>query len=249
MSVEDIVGSVKDLILSLFKKKDKSDDQKNKKLKSPTREMGEAVIIALVLAIIIRAFVVEPFKIPTGSMKDTLIEGDHLMVNKMSYGFQMPSPAIIQVMGVKMPFFETQLKTWWSAIERGDVVVFRAPEDRYTNYIKRVIGLPGETIEVRDKVVYINGEPLEDEPYKVFKGPKYGPSTIQNGRIMAPFTVPEGHVFCMGDNRDYSYDSRFWGPVPIADIKGRAFMLYFSRDPERTFPRGMKFDRFFDLIR
>lgn len=241
MSFNQQIDGLKEKLRSILKKE--------KSLKSPTREMVEAVVIALVLAIIIRAFVIEPFKIPTGSMKDTLIEGDHLMVNKLSYGFQMPSPAIIKVLGLKVPFFETQLKTWWSQIERGDVVVFRAPMDRHTNYIKRVIGLPGETIEVRDKVVYVDGKPLDLEPYKVFKGSIYDPATIANGRMMAPYTVPEGHVFCMGDNRDYSYDSRFWGPVPISDIKGRAFMLYFSRDPKRTFPAGMRFDRFFDIIK
>lgn len=252
MSIQNVVGAVKISFLKLFGKKDREDNtskENTKVRKSSTREMVEAILIALVLAIVIRAFVIEPFKIPTGSMRMTLIEGDHLMVNKMSYGFQMPRPAMIKLMGFKVPFLETQLKTWWGEIKRGDVVVFRAPMDRYTNYIKRIIAISGDTIEVKNKVVYINGESQGKESYTQFTNTLNFGHDSDASSNMAPYTVPEGHVFCMGDNRDNSYDSRYWGPVPINDIKGKAFIVYFSRDPELMFPTGMRFDRFFDSIR
>ncbi len=220
------------------------------------RETFEAITIAIVLALIIRTFVVQAFKIPSSSMEDTLLIGDHILVSKFSYGVQVPRPAMIKFFGVWIPFFETQLKRTWGDIEHGDVIVFRWPGDRAAvrkpggveflpasgvkearskDYIKRVVGLPGDTVEVIDRQILVNGNPWED-PYGVHKGATFGDSNKSYN--FGPYAVPEGHVFVMGDNRERSYDSRFWGPVPIADIKGRAFTIYWSWNGEDRWLRS-----------
>ena len=176
--------------------------------KSTFREYVEAFGTALLLAFFIRTFVVQAFKIPSGSMLPTLQIGDHLLVNKLAYGIRIPvvGKRILQV-------FKPQ---------RDDVIVFLYPLDRSKDYIKRVKAIAGETVEVRDKQVYINGKKIDD-PY-AFHDPRGRGSHNDFG----PFTVPDGHVFVMGDNRENSSDSRFWGPVPIGDIQGKAFIIYFS---------------------
>ncbi len=200
--------------------------RETKSKKQHFREIVEAIVIALILALFIRTFVIQAFKIPSGSMEDTLLVGDHIIVSKFSYGVQVPKPAMIKVLGSTVPFFETRLVNAWGGIERGDIVVFRFPGDRSKDYIKRVIGLPGDTVELREKVIHVNGEKWED-PYGVNKGGLYGEFSERNVNF-GPYTVPEGNVFVMGDNRDRSYDSRYWGPVPVKDIKGRAFVIYWS---------------------
>lgn len=212
--------------------------QEQQKKKRHVKETVEAVVIALVLALIIRAFVIQAFKIPSGSMEDTLLVGDHLIVSKFSYGLQVPKPAMIRVLGMRLPFFQTSLARTWGEIERGDVVVFRWPGDRSKDYIKRVIALPGETVRVAGRDIYINGKRWDD-PYGHFK-----PSRTLL-RDFGPYTVPEGHVFVMGDNRNNSSDSRVWGPAPIKDIKGKAFMIYWSWDGEHNWVR---FGRIGDVI-
>lgn len=200
--------------------------QKEGGKKHHVREITEAVVIALLLALLIRTFVIQAFKIPSGSMEDTLLIGDHIIVSKFSYGLQVPKPAMIKFFGATVPFFETKLMQSWGGVERGDVIVFRFPGDRSKDYIKRVIGLPGDKVEMRERVVYINDEKLED-PYGVYKGSVYGEESDKNVNF-GPYTVKEGSVFVMGDNRDRSYDSRYWGPVPIYDIKGKAVIIYWS---------------------
>jgi len=207
--------------------------------KKRLNETTQAVIIAVVLALIIRAFVVQAFKIPSGSMEDTLLIGDHILVSKFAYGLQIPRPAMVSILGMRVPFFETYLVRSWGEIRRGDIIVFRFPGDRSKDYIKRVIGLPGDTVEVRDRVVYINGRPL-NEPYAVHKGNYYGNDTTA-GDNFGPYVVPEGRLFVMGDNRENSYDSRFWGTLPMSDIKGKAFIIYFSWDSKRHLPRMGRF--------
>ncbi|MBI5560487.1 MAG: signal peptidase I [Deltaproteobacteria bacterium] len=219
----------------------KSGGGKGPKKKHFVRETIEAIAIALVIALFIRTFVVQAFKIPSSSMEDTLLIGDHILVSKFSYGFQMPRPAVISVFGLQVPFFETRLKPLWGGIKRGDVIVFRFPGDRTKDYIKRVVGLPGDKVEVRSKAIYINGDKWED-PYGIYKG------TLgeEGADDFGPYTVTEGHVFVMGDNRDRSFDSRFWGPVGFEDIKGRAFIIYFSWNSDRHWVR---FNRLAKLIR
>ena len=207
------------------------------------RETTQAVVIAVVLALVIRAFVVQAFKIPSGSMEDTLLIGDHILVNKFAYGLQVPRPAMISFFGMRVPFFETRLYRTWGTLRRGDIIVFRFPGDRTKDYIKRVIGLPGDTVEVRERAVYVNGRMLH-EPYAVHKGSYLGRGALA-GDNFGPYVVPPGRVFVMGDNRENSYDSRFWGTVPMRDIKGKAFIIYLSWDGKA---HRLRWGRFFKVL-
>jgi signal peptidase I len=186
--------------------------------KSVFREYFEAICIAVLLALFIRTFVVQAFKIPSGSMLPTLLIGDHLLVNKFIYGVRVPFAGNILI-PYKKP-------------ERGDVVVFRFPKDRSVDYIKRVVGTPGDTVEVRQKKVYINGEPVDD-PHAHISSPSLLNAAASPRDNFGPVLVPEGRIFVMGDNRDNSYDSRFWGFVDQRDILGKAFILYWSWDIEK----------------
>jgi signal peptidase I len=184
--------------------------------KSTLREYFESIVIAVILALFVRTWVVQAFKIPTGSMENNLLVGDHLLVNKFRYG---PTTASLE-RGL-LPIDE---------VRRGDVVVFKYPEDPERDFIKRVIGLPGETLEVRQKKVYVDGQPL-DEPYVHFLQPAsaYGEFAAFDVREQyGPVTVPEGQYFVMGDNRDNSQDSRYWGFLPREYIKGKALLVYWS---------------------
>jgi len=192
--------------------------KKRAKPKPAWREYLEAVIWAVVLALIIRTWGVQAFKIPSGSMEPTLLIGDHLLVSKSAYGIKLPFSERVVV-----PIGDPQ---------RGDVIVFRFPEDPSKDFIKRVMGLPGETVEVRDKAVFINGKQIED-PWGHYTERVSLTGVIQPRDNFGPVKVPPGHYFVMGDNRDHSYDSRFWfggkgGFVPRRDILGRAFIIYWS---------------------
>lgn len=202
-----------------------------KRRKSALRDWTEALFVAAILALIIRTFVVQAFKIPSGSMEDTLLIGDHLLVNKFIYGMQIP--------GVDGRFLTIREP------ERGDIVVFEFPEDRdlsfwkRRDFIKRIVGLPGDTLEIRDKQLIVNGRPL-DIPEAIFKDGTLAPGGRDN---MPPISVPAGHYFMMGDNRDRSYDSRFWGFVSNAEIKGLAFVKYWSWDSDAFRPRWGRIGR------
>ena len=180
------------------------------------RDTVEAIVVALLLAFIIRAFVVQAFKIPSGSMLETLQIGDHLLVTKFAYDVRLPSTIWLDTTDGKVLY-----KT--ADPERGDIIVFKYPVDESQDFIKRVIGLPGETIEIKDKVVYIDGQPL-DEPYVMHKDARRVPGRDDFG----PYTVPKGEYFMMGDNREGSHDSRFWGPVKRSKIVGKALIIYWS---------------------
>lgn len=186
--------------------------------KSTFREYYEALLIALIFVNFARIFAFQMFKIPTGSMEDNLKVGDHIIVNKFIYG-----PASTPLRQV-MPLRE---------VRRGDIIVFRYPLQPETDYVKRVIALPGDTVEIRDKVVWLNGKPL-DEPYVIHDDPTiypYRPALPDPYRSrdqMAPVYIQPGQYWAMGDNRDRSSDSRYWGTVPRSMIKGRAFMVYWS---------------------
>jgi signal peptidase I len=192
--------------------------------KSTLREYFESIVIAVILALFIRTFVVQAFKIPTGSMEETLLIGDHLLVNKFVFG-----PAATGVERTLLPI---------GTIKRRDVLVFKYPEEPARDFIKRVIGLPGETVELRDKKVYINGTAL-DEPYVHFLSPPRGPSELHEVTSFdvreryGPVTVPPDHYFMMGDNRDNSQDSRYWGFLPREHIKGKSLVIYWSYQAER----------------
>ncbi len=186
--------------------------------KSTLREYYEALLIAIIFVNFARIFVFQAFKIPTGSMEDNLKVGDHIIVNKFIYG-PVPQPWL-KVFPLR-------------DIQRKDIIVFRYPLQPETDYVKRVIGLPGDTLMVRDKIIYINGKKL-DEPYTIHEDPVVYPAQqalpepYRSRDQYGPYTVPEEHYFAMGDNRDRSSDSRFWGTVPRSMIKGRAFMVYWS---------------------
>ena len=193
--------------------------------KSVAREYLESVVVAVILALFIRTFVVQAFKIPTGSMQPNLLIGDHLLVNKVIY-----SPSAL-------PLEDRILAK--KAIQRGHVVVFKFPEDPTRDFIKRVIGLPGETVEIKDKTVFINGQALV-EPYAHFEepplrhdDPEYGLRNEGARDNWGPEVVPAGQLFVMGDNRDNSRDSRFWGFLPRDQVKGRAFLVYWSYEASR----------------
>ncbi len=200
------------------------------KKKSRLREYAEAIIVALILALIIRAFVVQAFKIPSGSMKPTLLVGDHILVLKFIYG-------------TKIPFTDKRILVFTEP-KRGDIIVFRYPQDPTRDFIKRVIGVGGDVIEERNKVVYINGKPLY-EPYVQHTDNDIRPLSKDVRDNFGPVYVPEGKLFVMGDNRDQSYDSRYWGFVDMKDVKGKAFIIYWSWDREKHLPR---FNRIGKLI-
>lgn len=188
--------------------------------KRPYRETLEALIIAAIFLRFANTFVVQTFYIPSGSMEDTLLIGDHLFVNRFIYG-----TTVTQVEDGALPH---------RGIDRGDVVIFRSPEDPTIDIVKRCIGLPGDTVELVDKELYLNGEPVAHDAYVRHKDrttyPDLAtlPQDYRKRDQFGPYTVPEESYFCMGDNRDHSYDSRFWGPVPRELVKGRAFMIYWS---------------------
>ena len=186
--------------------------------KSTVREYFESLVVAVILALFIRTFVVQAFKIPTGSMEPNLLVGDHLLVNKFVF-----APTVSTVEHAVLPTRD---------VRRGDVVVFKYPEEPDRDFIKRVIGLTGETVELRNQQVFINGTAIE-EPYAHYLFPVSGGSnseitTYDVRERYGPVTVPDGHLFVMGDNRDNSQDSRYWGFLPGHYVKGRALTIYWS---------------------
>ena len=192
--------------------------------KSTVREYFESIVIAVILALFVRTFVLQAFKIPTGSMENNLLIGDHLLVNKFRY-----APTDSSFERALLPI---------STIRRGDVLVFKYPVEPDRDYIKRVIGLPGETLELKAKKIYINGMPL-DEPYVHFlEEPRRNAdlSEVTSSDVRenyGPVTVPPNQYFMMGDNRDNSADSRYWGFMPRDYVKGKALLIYWSYESER----------------
>jgi signal peptidase I len=195
------------------------------------QEYSEAFVVAVILAILIRALLFQAFKIPSSSMESTLLVGDHILVNKFIYG-------------VRIPFTKDRWPVFTQP-RRGDVIVFVYPEDRTKDFIKRVVGIGGDTVEIRDKHVILNGKPVEN-PNAQFGDPRVFPESISKRDNMDPTKVPEGSLFVMGDNRDFSHDSRFWGFVPVEDVKGEAFIIYYSAQDFPGWPWQWK--RFFKLI-
>lgn len=202
----------------------------DKKTQNKLWEYAKAIGFALILALFIRAYFVQAFKIPSGSMIPTLLIGDHLLVNKFLYGTEIPF-SNDKILIIRKP-------------ERGDIIVFRFPHEPDRDFIKRIIAMEGDTIEIKNKNVYVNGAKL-NEPYiqhtdiYVITG---GREPRDNSALQ---TVPKDMYFVMGDNRDQSFDSRYWGFVHANDIRGKAFILYWSWDSVEKFPR---FGRIGNLI-
>jgi signal peptidase I len=200
-------------------------DTEGIKKKSTIREYAEAAAIAVLLALFIRTFVVQAFKIPSGSMRPTLIEGDHILVNKFIFGVKIPLLRNT-IIPIKAP-------------NRGDIIVFIFPKDKSKDFIKRVIGLPGEEIEVTGRKIYIDGSLFNDK-YGHYENPGESWGNPAGNCPFCTVTVPDGHYFVMGDNRENSQDSRYWGFVPSESIKGKAFIIYWS---------GRNWERLLDLIK
>ncbi|MFQ5914817.1 MAG: signal peptidase I [Nitrospinota bacterium] len=228
--------------------------KKTKKKKSVFREYTEAIVLAILLALFLRAFMVQAFKIPSGSMKDTLQIGDHILVNKVLY--RTWSKYDLAEMFEVVPVFGDAIRSLtrllpfdyhfrFKEVKRGDIVVFRFPKDESRDFIKRVVGLPGEVVEVRGRLVLINGEAINESYAKYEELGEQG-AFATRGRY-GPVRVPEGHLFMMGDNRDNSLDSRAWGFLDKDKIRGEAFIIYWScrrPGPSCLLPQNVRWGRF-----
>jgi len=186
-----------------------------KRVRSVVREYVEAGLWAVALTFVLRAFVIQAFRIPSESMVPTLLKGDFLFVNKFEYGPKLPFTHV-RLPGIRPP-------------RRGDVIVFQYPRNPHQDFIKRCIATGGQTIEIRNKQVIVDGDTL-NEPYAIKTDPSMRPPGYEPRDNFGPYTVPPGDLFMMGDNRDNSNDSRFWGPVAMDLVKGRAMFIYFSTD-------------------
>ncbi len=211
--------------------KKRSEPERTKRAKGRLRENVEAILLAIILALFIRTFVVQAFKIPSGSMKQTLLIGDHILVNKFIYG-------------IKIPFTRATLVPIGNP-KQGDIVVFKFPEDPDKDFIKRVVGVAGDVIEIRNKQVFVNGNKA-NHPYGVHTDPHTIPAGAQPRDNFGPVTVPPDSLFVLGDNRDHSYDSRFWGFVDLREVKGKAFIIYWSWNREDF---GVRWRRIGQLLR
>lgn len=190
------------------------------------REYFEALLIAGIFLGFSNTFLLKTFYIPSGSMEETLLVGDHLFVNRFLFG---PTPSELE-----------QKILPGREVRRGDIVIFRSPKEPTTDLVKRCVGLPGDEIVIVDKQLRVNGEPVDDSSYTLHRDPRTFPNRRyltreqRNRDNFGPFVVPEGHYFFLGDNRDFSYDSRFWGSVPRRYLKGRALMIYWSYGGETS---------------
>jgi signal peptidase I len=201
------------------------------KEKSKIREYIEAILTAILIAAFIISFVVQAFKIPSGSMIPTLLIGDHLFVNKFIYG-------------VKIPFFRKTIIPITDP-KKEDVIVFIFPQDRSKDFIKRVIGTAGDKIEMKNKKLFINNQAYAD-PFGVYDDDNIYPADVQPRDNFGPVVVPPNSLFVMGDNRDHSLDSRFWGFVDLKDVQGKAFILYWSWNAEE---KNVRWTRLAKLIK
>lgn len=207
--------------------------------KSAVREYGEAFIAALALAILLRTFFVQAYKIPSGSMESTLLIGDHIIVNKLAYGFRMPDSFFgLTPFAGAIPYGKYLFRL--GQVHRGDIVVFVFPEDETKDFIKRVVAIPGDTVQVKAGTLYLNGQRAPDS-YTRFEVQAEERVESNQRDYFGPVTVAPEHYFMMGDNRDRSYDSRFWGPVSRDGIEGHAMFIYWSCADE-TSPLSCLYD-------
>jgi signal peptidase I len=200
------------------------------KIKSKIREFIEGIIAAVLIALLITTFVIKMYKIPSRSLVPTLLVGDQLVVNKLIYG-------------IKIPYFRNTIIPITDP-QRGDIIVFIYPKDRSLDFIKRVIGVNGDKIEIQDKKIFINGKLFTDNT-GIYTDKMIYPGSLQPRDNFGPVTVPKGSLFVMGDNRDESLDSRFWGFVDLKDVQGKAFIIYWSWNPEE---RKIRWQRLGNLL-
>ncbi|MBU0465828.1 MAG: signal peptidase I [Proteobacteria bacterium] len=209
-----------------------------KKPKSSLRENTEAIIIAIIIAMFIRTFIIQAFKIPSGSMLETLQIGDQILVNKFIYGIKIPFTDGKTLIPVKNP-------------QKGDIVVFKYPEDPSKDFIKRVVATGGDTLEIIDKKLYVNNKMVEGETYAVYKTQDIIPGKFNSRDNLRKIKVPENKLFVMGDNRDNSHDSRFWGFVDLKAVRGEAFIIYWSWNKDKFVPiwNSVRWARIGDILR
>jgi len=200
------------------------------KIKSKIREFIEGILAAVLIALVITTFVVKMYKIPSRSMVPTLLVGDQLVVNKFIYG-------------IKIPYFRNKILPITDP-QRGNIIVFIYPQDRSLDFIKRVIGISGDTIEIQDKNIFINGKLFTDK-IGIYSDKMIYSGLAQPRDNFGPVTVPKGSLFVMGDNRDESMDSRFWGFVDLKDVQGKAFIIYWSWDRDE---RKIRWERLGNLL-
>jgi signal peptidase I len=200
--------------------------------KNAWRENIEAIVIAVIIAMFIRTFIIQAFKIPSGSMLETLQIGDQILVNKFIYGVKIPFTNGKTLIPVKDP-------------KRDDIVVFKYPEDPSKDFIKRVVAVGGDTLEIIDKQLFINDKPVEKKPFAVYNEDRIIPGNFSTRDNLRKITVPANKLFVMGDNRDNSHDSRFWGFVDLTEVRGEAFMIYWSWNKEDF---GVRWNRLGDLL-
>lgn len=196
--------------------------------KSRLRQNVESLALAILVALVVRSSIVEAFWVPSGSMLPTIQIGDHLFVNKLAYGF-------------KLPFIGYEV-FHWGEVDRGEIIVFLSPEANRNgtriDLIKRVVAVGGDTVQIRAKEVFVNGERIEDD-YAIFADTRY--RSMPNRDDFGPIKVPKGKLFMMGDNRDHSHDSRFWGFANVEDVKGKATFIYWSKPTGEWLPRWERF--------
>lgn len=216
--------------------------------KSVVREYAEAVLIALALALLIRTFFIQAYMIPSGSMEPTLLIGDHILVSKMAYGIRLPDSMFgLNIVGLPLGRYLLH----FGDIHRGDVIVFVHPQERDKDLIKRVIGLPGDKIQIKSGRVWLNGSPINDPHAHLevpdaqrFEVPRDNFGFMDaSGAIVGPLEVPAGRLFVMGDNRDHSDDSRYWGFANQNDVEGRALVIYWSSDGDDGGPLPIRWSR------
>jgi signal peptidase I len=206
----------------------------DKKTKSRAKEYIESIIIAILIALFIRTFIICAYKIPSRSMVPTLLVGDHILVNKFMYGVKIPL-----LRKIIIPVGEPK---------RGEIVVFIYPNDRSKDFIKRVIGVGGDKLEIKNKKIFINDKEFKDS-YGAFSDRNILPKSMGERDNFGPVTVPEKSIFVMGDNRDESLDSRFWGFVDLKDVEGKAFIIYFSRNHEaQNYREWIRWERLGNLL-
>ncbi len=234
-----------------WRKKRKKIIAERRKAKGFVRDWLETIVSVVIMVVVIRVTVVEAFRIPTGSMEDTLLVGDFLLVNKFFYGIRTPDWVGVPFTNIGFFVPHTRLPGF-AKPKAGDIIVFRFPLDPRKNYIKRCVAVAGQTVEVRDKVLYVDGEKFPNPPkMKIDTDFTYPEGLIEPGIYrgygnrdnFGPVTVPEGQLFMMGDNRDRSADSRYWGLLPQENIVGKAFIIYFSWDKTIPFYRTDRLHR------
>ena len=208
-------------------------ENNNPKQKSKVKEYVESIIIAILIALFIRTFIICAYKIPSESMVPTLLVGDHILVNKFIYGVKIPLLRKI-IIPVKNP-------------KRGDIIVFIFPKDRSKDFIKRVIGVGGDKIEIKNKKIFINDKPYNDT-FGIYSDNVILPAAIETRDNYGPVTVPKNSLFVMGDNRDKSMDSRFWGFVDLKDVEGKAFIIYWSWNHDEPILHGLRWERLGNLL-